>query len=62
MNDEVSAETTESPFHYLFGTVDAVYVKLPDLMSDAAAANAFVKSLDSNLRILRDAAAKHQPA
>ena len=62
MNDEVSAETMLSPFHYFFVTVDAAYVKLPALMSDAASANAFVQSLDNNLRILRDAAAKHQTA
>jgi hypothetical protein len=60
MNDEISAETMLSPFHYLFGTVDAAYIKLPALMSDATAANAFVKSLDDNLRILRDAATRHQ--
>lgn len=51
-----------SPFHYLFGTGDAAHFKLYALMSDAAATNAFVKSLDGNLHILRAAGDKHQTA
>ena len=67
MNDDVLAETMLSPFHYLFGTVDAAYIcqascfDVKSLMR-LTNANAFVKSLDNNLRILRDAAAKHQTA
>ena len=60
INDEKSKETGISPFKYVFGTVDAPYFRLPELMEDEVKANAQLSLLDEHLNTIREAAANVQ--
>jgi hypothetical protein len=60
INDQKSKETGISPFRYVFGSVDAPYFRLPELMEDGAKANAQLRLLDDHLKTVREAAAEVQ--
>lgn len=56
MNSEVSSETSLSPFEYVFGSVDAAYFKLPPSLQESDLSGEYLKALNENLEIVRNAA------
>ena len=60
LNSQVSHETGLRPFHAHFGTEDNTYLRLPEHGSIPENAQAFVRLLDEDLRLLWDVSKKHQ--
>lgn len=58
LNNNESAETGKTPFEYLFGSLDAKYLKLPDVHSSIPSSNKFLSALNDNIRTIREAAAE----
>ena len=56
LNSQVSGETGKSPFDYIFGTVDAKWLKLPNLDASLDTSNGFLRALEENLMGIREAA------
>ena len=55
INSQISGETGVSPLEYLFGSVDAKWLRLPDLNVSKEVSNKFIKELDENIRRVREA-------
>ena len=53
MNDEVNSETGFRPMDLMFGSEDGPYLKLPDSVLSSDISEAFVKTLDANLKEVR---------
>jgi hypothetical protein len=56
VNSQVSGETGKSPFHFLFGTLDERWLRMPDPTRSAGRSNAFMRELDGNIKSVREAA------
>lgn len=56
LNNEISKGTKLSPFHYMFGSFDHQYLKIPQLMDDEVLANDFARELDEHLNKIREVA------
>jgi hypothetical protein len=56
VNSQVSGETGKSPFHFLFGTLDERWLRMPDPTRSAGRSNVFMRQLDDNIRSVREAA------
>jgi len=60
LNSRDSSETGIVPFHAHFGSADATYFRMPEEGDELHRAHAYVKLLDSNLRLLSDISNKYQ--
>jgi RNase H-like domain found in reverse transcriptase/Reverse transcriptase (RNA-dependent DNA polymerase)/Integrase zinc binding domain len=60
INSSVNSETGMIPFHAHFGTAEATYFKMPELMSPEENCHEFVRLLNEDLKILSEASKKHQ--
>jgi hypothetical protein len=56
LNEASNAETGISPFQYVFGTVDAKYLVLPDADGIAGKSSIYLKTLNHNLTVIREEA------
>jgi len=54
LNSRVHSESSHSALELKFGTEDAKYFKLPDELSPGSISNEWLKSLNENLRVIRD--------
>jgi hypothetical protein len=56
INSQISGETGVTPYRYLFGSIDESWLKIPNLNTSKRSSNSFLQELDSNIRIIREAA------
>ena len=56
MNDKVNSETGYRPMDLMFGSEDRPYLRLPDTVLSSEISEAFVKTLDANLKEVRSKA------
>jgi hypothetical protein len=56
VNSQISGETGKSPFDYLFGTLDAKWLRLPEVSRSKDVSSGFLKALDESIKDVRDAA------
>jgi hypothetical protein len=56
LNSQVSAETGFSPFDFLFGTLDAKWLRLPEVGRLRDASSEFLRALDGSIEDIRQAA------
>ena len=59
LNNEIHSETGISPFEATFGSSDARYYNLPTV-EDASVTHEFVRSLNNDLRTIRDISLQYQ--
>lgn len=56
LNSETSSETNVSPFEYIFGSVDAKYLKLPNINESIKSSSEFMNVLNQNIKMIREVA------
>ncbi len=60
LNSEISRETSLSPFEYTFGSDDRPYFRLPEIMENTDMATAYMRTLNENLKLVRQVAKEVQ--
>ena len=60
LNDRVNTETGHSAFELKFGTADVQHFRLPEVLPEGAAADAWLRELNKDLAAIRQASDEYQ--